>query len=268
LRDLAPALRITIVVIKWTQTRPTRRCLTGQRRSYLHYPKVSFLHRVLFVCRHLMLTILQGSRIQKRPLTRRTPLSLSRVDIDGYTSPSFYKLGGSVRPPTCVYVGSKTPFMAVVKRVRKALESGGGAQPRSTRGLPLTARVAALSTGGRAAGGRNNTNNNDARPDNGGSEGSDGEVIVLGTGRAIEKTLNVAAWFQRQSDCRVSLRTRSVAAVDDIVLGGGKNADGDWDADADPEDADEEQEGDDEAEAGDHSRVRMVSCLEVAVRLR
>lgn len=207
-----------------------------------------------------------GSRVQKRPLPRRTPLSLARVDIDGYTSPSFYKPGGSVRAPTCVYVGSKTPFMAVVKRVRKALESGGGAQPRSTRGLPLTARVAALSTSGRAAAGRNTSTSGDGQ--GGGDEGSEAEVIVLGIGRAIEKTMNVAAWFQRQNDCRVSLRTRSVAAVDDVVLGGAKHADGDWDADADadPDDADAEQEGDDEAE--DHSRIRMVSCLEVAVRLR
>lgn len=166
--------------------------------------------------------------------------------------------------PTCVYVGSKTPFMAVVKRVRKALDSSGGAQPKSTRGLPLTARVAALSTGGRATSGRGN-NDSDSGQD-GSNEGGEGEVIVLGTGKAIEKTLNVAAWFQRQNDCRVSLRTRSVAAVDDVVVGTAKNADGDWDADADPDDADAEPEGDDEAE--DHSRVRMVSCLEVAVRLR
>ncbi|OIW31283.1 hypothetical protein CONLIGDRAFT_308768 [Coniochaeta ligniaria NRRL 30616] len=206
----------------------------------------------------------KGSRVQKRPLPRRTPLSLSRVDIDGYISPSFCKPGGSIRTPTCVYVGSKTPFMAVVKRVRKALESGGGAQPRSTRGLPLTARVAALSTSSRGAPGR--SNNNSEGGQDGSNESSEGEVIVLGTGRAIEKTLNVAAWFQRQSDCRISLRTRSVAAVDDVVLGNAKSADGDWDADADPDDADAEQEGDDEAE--DHSRVRMVSCLEVAVRLR
>lgn len=153
--------------------------------------------------------------------------------------------------------------MAVVKRVRKALDNNGGAQPRTTRGLPLTARVAALSAGGRGAG--RSGNNSD---EGGGADGSVGEVVVLGTGRAIEKTLNVAAWFQRQNDCLVSLRTRSVAAVDDVVLGGAKTAagDGEWDADADPEDADMEQERGGEVE--DHSRVRMVSCLEVAVRLR
>lgn len=156
--------------------------------------------------------------------------------------------------------------MAVIKRVRKALEGGGGAQSRSTRGLPLTARVAALSTSGRVATGRNNINNDNGQA--GSHEGSDGEVVVLGTGRAIEKTLNVAAWFQRQNDCHVSLRTRTVAAVDDIVLGHAKDADADWDADADadPNETYGDQERDDEAE--DHSRVRMVSCLEVAVRLR
>ncbi|KAB5528954.1 Rpp20 subunit of nuclear RNase MRP and P-domain-containing protein [Coniochaeta sp. 2T2.1] len=201
----------------------------------------------------------KGSRIQKRPLHRRTPLTLDRVDIDGYASPSFYNSrSGCVRTPTCVYVSAKTPFMAVVKRVRKALENGSGA-PKSTKGLPLTARVAALSTG-------SSRNHITAGQDGTGDSSTDGcEVIVLGTGKAIEKTLNVAAWFQRQSDCRVSLRTRSVAAVDDVVVGGGKSADGDWDADADPDDADAEPEGD---EVEDSTRTRMVSCLEVAVRLR
>jgi ribonuclease P/MRP protein subunit POP7 len=157
--------------------------------------------------------------------------------------------------------------MGIVKRVRKALEKGG-AQPRSTRGLPLTARVAALSTGGRSTSSRGG-NNSDDGPD-GTGESDEGEVIVVGTGRAIEKTLNVAAWFQKQSDCQVSLRTRSVAAVDDIVLGraNNTNADGDWDIDADPDDADGEQEDEVDPDAEEHSRIRMMSCLEVSVRLR
>jgi len=63
----------------------------------------------------------------------------------------------------------------------------------------------------------------------------------MGTGRAIEKTLHVAAWFDKQRDCRVSLRTRTVGTVDDLVL--------------------PDEEGTEE------SRVRMVSCLEVGVSL-
>lgn len=138
--------------------------------------------------------------------------------------------------------------MAVVKRVRRALD--GGAAPssagagRGTRGLPLAARVAALSTGGDDGGG------------GGGGGGGGDEVVVLGTGRAIEKTLNVAAWFDRQKDCRVSLRTRTIGAVDDVVVGRAEDA------------GDEEEDGDGEGEEGDHARVRMVSCLEVVVRLR
>lgn len=178
-----------------------------------------------------------------------------------------------MRTPPCVYVSAKTPFMAVVKRVRKALENSGGGHPRSTRGLPLTARVAALSTGGRTSSGRQ-SDESEVSDDGSSNKAADDEVVILGSGRAIEKTLNVAAWFQRQTDCRVSLRTRSVAAIDDIVLGRaqemhdkGEAAEGDdADAEVEADDADGEQEDDDDAE--DHARVRMVSCLEVAVRLR
>jgi ribonuclease P/MRP protein subunit POP7 len=145
--------------------------------------------------------------------------------------------------------------MAVVKKVRKALEGGNG-QPRATRGLPLTAQVAALSTGGGGGGGQD-----------GNAESANGrkEVVVLGTGRAIEKTLNVAAWFQRQPDCKVNLRTRSVAAVDDVVLGTGDEES----KELDPDEADGEmEEGGDGADVEDYARVRMISCLEVAVWLR
>jgi ribonuclease P/MRP protein subunit POP7 len=145
--------------------------------------------------------------------------------------------------------------MAVVKRVRKALEGGNG-QARSTRGLPLTAQVAALSTGAGRGGGQDG---------NAESAGGKREVVVLGTGRAIEKTLNVAAWFQRQPDCRVNLRTRSVAAVDDVVLGTGDEES----KEVDPEEADGEMEEEgDAADVKDYARVRMISCLEVAVWLR
>lgn len=192
-----------------------------------------------------------GFRIQKRPLQRRAPLSLGKVDIDGYASPSFYRPGGIIKAPTCIYVSAKAPFMGIVKKVRKALEGGNG-QPRSTRGLPLTARIASLSTGGRSTGPA-------GASQDGSPQSNDKEVIVLGTGRAIEKTLNVAAWFQKQQDCQVSLRTRSVATVDDVVLGSDE---------VDPDEADGEMEDDEAADVEDHARVRMVSCLEVAVWLR
>ncbi len=66
------------------------------------------------------------------------------------------------------------------------------------------------------------------------------EVILKATGKAIEKLLRMAVWWRGQKGIRVSVRTGSAGAVDD-VLG-----------------ADGEEEG---------SRVRRVSCLEVRVGL-
>jgi len=89
------------------------------------------------------------------------------------------------------------------------------------------------------------------------------EVLIKGTGRAIEKVLNLAVWFQKQADCRVSIVTGSVGAVDDI--------------EEDPVEqeaetvAGAEQEGDameEEREGLSETRVRMTSVLQVAVSLK
>lgn len=123
--------------------------------------------------------------------------------------------------------------MGLVSRVRKALQDGpaGVHSNSSSKGLPLAARVAALSTST--------------------SEGTkDEEVLVRGTGRAIARTLELAAWFTRQTDVRVSLRTMTLEAVDDIVV---------------DEDGAEEEGG---FAAAEGTRVRMVNCLEVGVSLR
>lgn len=73
--------------------------------------------------------------------------------------------------------------------------------------------------------------------------GNGEEVVMKGTGKAIEKTLMLAHWWQQQEGVRVVVRTKSVATVDDIV--GIDNKDDNM----------EESE----------SRVRRVSVLEVAV---
>ena len=67
-------------------------------------------------------------------------------------------------------------------------------------------------------------------------------VTVMATGRAVEKALRVAGWFEQEGDCAVAVRTGTVGTVDDVVV--------------------EDGEGEDE------SRIRKMSCLEVQVRLR
>jgi ribonuclease P/MRP protein subunit POP7 len=57
-----------------------------------------------------------------------------------------------------------------------------------------------------------------------GRDGQEEEVIVKATGRAIEKALNVALYFQKQDDCRAVLRTGEVGAVDDIEIDGEESA--------------------------------------------
>lgn len=66
---------------------------------------------------------------------------------------------------------------------------------------------------------------------------------MKGTGKAIEKVLQLALYWQQQEDVMVQIRTGSVGAIDDVV----------------------EAEGG--TETGE-SRVRRVSCLELGVTLR
>lgn len=131
--------------------------------------------------------------------------------------------------------------MSIVSRARKALDNGpaGVHANTSTKGLPLASLVAALSTADASTTGEDGS---------GKGEGA-GEVLVRGTGRAMAKTLEVAAWFTRQADVRVSLRTMTLEAVDDVVV----------------------DEDDAEAEGGfaaEETRVRMVNCLELGISLR
>ncbi|GKT42761.1 ribonucleoprotein-associated protein [Colletotrichum spaethianum] len=147
----------------------------------------------------------EGSKIQKRALARpQQPISPKSKYI-------------------CV--GTKCSFMSVVSRVRTQLDKSLKHNAPSTRGLNLNQRVDLL------------------HRDNG-TKGGDGEAVVLGAGKAIEKVLAVAAWFTEQCDCVVEVRTKTVRVVDDVVL-----------------------EGEDDG-FEDESRVRKLSGLEVIVRLR
>jgi ribonuclease P/MRP protein subunit POP7 len=135
-----------------------------------------------------------------------------------------------------VYISASTPFIAAVKRVRKLLSriEDRAAGPVSLSGNPaaaLRSLRAAVDRKCDVAGG-------------GGAKRSE-EVVMKATGKAIEKAMQLALYWQGQEDVLVRVRTGSVGAVDDVVgVGSG--------------DGGEVEE----------SRVRRVSCLEVAVILR
>jgi ribonuclease P/MRP protein subunit POP7 len=115
--------------------------------------------------------------------------------------------------------------MSAVKRVRKQLDKSqrAGSAGAAHKNASLHARIEALKR-------------------DVGSDGQGAVVTLMGTGKAVAKTVSLASWFTQQADCAVEVRTRTVATVDDVVGGGGG----------------EEEE----------SRVRKLSCLEVAISLK
>ncbi|KAM0668984.1 hypothetical protein ACQRIT_003751 [Beauveria bassiana] len=163
----------------------------------------------------------QGSMLRKRPLIRR-PLPASSKD-------------------RIIYVSSSTPFMSAVKRARKQLDrslKSGGSSQAARKNASLHARIESL---------KRDVERDSRTTDN---EAYGASVTLLGTGKAVEKTLALAGWFEQQSDCRVAVRTRTVATVDDVVTG--------------PEPGGAAAEQDEE----DESRLRRLSCLEVVVSLK
>ncbi len=117
----------------------------------------------------------------------------------------------------------------MVKRVRKLLSH---IEDRSTGPLPGTTNPQALLRAVEAGISKKESSGKDPR---------DEEVVMKGTGKAIDMCLRLALYWQGQEDIVVRIRTSSVGAVDDVV-----------------------EEG---CETGE-SRVRRVSCLEVGVRLK
>lgn len=130
--------------------------------------------------------------------------------------------------------------MAAVKRVRKKLDASLRAatavdRRAAPKGATLISRIEGLKR--RAAAAATSKNATDD------SEGNEYAVTIMGTGRAVEKVLGLAGWFEQEGDCVVEVRTGTVGTVDDVLAA-----------------EDEEEE--------DASRVRRMSCLEVSVQLK
>ncbi|KAK0111004.1 hypothetical protein ONS95_001384 [Cadophora gregata] len=163
----------------------------------------------------------KNQKISKRPLLH-APVSSPR------TSSSTQKI---------IYVSASSPFISVVKRVRTYLDaiesrSAGKLSLEGGDGKLLKGIEKGVNSGGGIGEGKGKR---------------DEEVVIKGTGKAIEKVVRLAAWWQGQSDVRVVVRTGTVGAVDDIIESG---------------------EGGDGEGFAEESRVRRVSCLEVGIRLR
>lgn len=145
-----------------------------------------------------------------------------------------------------IYINTKSPFRSVTARVRKQLDKN--LRQASYANTAFTNRLA----------GRKNASLDDRvraiqkhqQQNNSTGLENSGEVVVLATGRAIEKAVGVASFFQKQRDCIVQLRTSSVGTVDDVLAA----------AEGDEEDV--------PFGGGDETRKRMVSCLEVSIKLR
>ncbi|KAK0612439.1 Rpp20 subunit of nuclear RNase MRP and P-domain-containing protein [Bombardia bombarda] len=190
-----------------------------------------------------MAPIPKGSRIHKRPLPSPSPsqrpstkpllntttTTTPQTDPDGYLPPP------RASHTVVIKVTATAPFMALVKRVRKALDDKTASTTNTAKGLPLTARITAL---------RAQKDRSGADADGGVTEDALDDVVLIGTGRAIQKAVEVGGFFTREKDLIVVPRTRTLAAIDDIVM------------------------GEEEREEDDRVRIRQVSCLEVGIRWR
>ena len=103
-----------------------------------------------------------------------------------------------------VYISAKTPFISATKRVRKHLSL---IDKRSTGKVGLINGKGSDKQKLRALG----------EQGSGGKGKEPEEVVLKATGKAIEKALSLALFFQGQEDCRVRIRTGTVGVVDDIV---------------------------------------------------
>lgn len=154
--------------------------------------------------------------------------------------------------------------MSLVKRVRKKLEHDAGrARLPSTKGLPLLSQLDNLNVRGAIA--SSSALSSGTVPASVDPEKQ--EVKVLATGKAIPKAIEVAAWFQRQPDCFISIKSGSLPTVDEVehpigrVLGTArteKDDEGDVEMELDCE----------ESEEFDSSRTRYLTYVEVGVKYR
>ncbi|KAI6818808.1 hypothetical protein KC340_g14050 [Hortaea werneckii] len=212
-----------------------------------------------------------------------------------------------------VYVGTRTPFLSAVKRVEKLLrlsdkrlvqsattlarQKGQNGRKRKRQDDDATDEIGDIARQVESAKAKRKVGGMTAGDDE--VEGAGEEVLLKGTGKAISRVMEMGCWFQQRQEYMVTVRTGSVAAVDDIDVPEGATGD---DKDRDHAESrtgnnDDDMEVDEEGGAANvppsesdmakkpggrvrqqhaaaqdepipETRVRYLSVLEVAVSLR
>ena len=163
-----------------------------------------------------------GAKVEKRPL-------LHPAIAPKYAGSSLQKV---------VYVGTNTSFMSAFKRVKNLLSQVD--QRRMQSEYALAKKQAANQSRGRGA--RHTTEDTSV------TVSTPEEIVIKGTGKAIEKTLRLGLYLQSQDDVNVQVRTGTVSAIDDINTDDISNGD-------DPGDIPE-------------ARIRHTSMVEIGVSLK
>ncbi|KAK3658336.1 hypothetical protein LTR56_001747 [Elasticomyces elasticus] len=188
---------------------------------------------------HKLPKLPQNASVTKRPLQR----------------PAIASPYAGVPQPKIVYVSARTPFMSAVKRVEKLLHlSEKRAIQSATTVVKQQGRKRKRGQEDEVLGIAKQVEKAKAKARRGGDGGDDDEdaageaVLIKGTGRAIEKALEMASWFQQKPEYLVVLKTGSVGAIDDVEV---------------EEDDNEGEEGG--AEEKDDSNVGDVSMLDASI---
>ncbi|KAF1983840.1 hypothetical protein K402DRAFT_157024 [Aulographum hederae CBS 113979] len=193
-----------------------------------------------------------NAKVTKRPLLR----------------PAIPSPHASASSQKVVYVSTRTPFISAVKRVRNLLENVEKRAVQSEKAVTHQGKKtnqkmpakgdAILAEARKQALARKI------------GEREKEKVVMKGTGRSIDKVMQLAVHFQQQEDCHVEVRTGSVPTIDDVEVSdaavesnaGGKAGDGKENNPDDPE-----SESEDEEELPE-TRIRYTSMLEVIVSLK
>ncbi|KAF2793806.1 hypothetical protein K505DRAFT_375104 [Melanomma pulvis-pyrius CBS 109.77] len=165
----------------------------------------------------------QKQKPQPKPTVTLQPPKLARLpDHATVTTRPLHRAAlptpfSSSASPKVLYVTSSGPFIPCIKRVRSLLSSIAA---RDSQSVAATSRQTLLQANGRLDPRQVERSIAEAASENKSAGGERGEeVFVKGSGKAIERVLEIGVYFQKERDCRVRVEIASVRAIDDIELG-------------------------------------------------